>query len=221
MATSPLFCATPKIWTGSVGSGWTAGNWQKLLDASNAGAGANGSKIVAVVVTSNDSSARVIQMAVVRAESCTVTSATPGVVTISGGHNLVAGDQVFFTAATIPTGVTAGLTYFVVAGGLTATQFEFATSAGGTAVNTSSTGTTVVANIVRIIGAASVAITAGTDGSTAAANLHSTTLLPGLPVDNDGESYTILESGDYLAISNTAGVTANKLITAVAYGGNF
>lgn len=221
MATSPLFCATPKVWSGSVGSGWTAGNWQKLVDAANAGAGASGSKIVAVMATSNDSSARVIQLAVVRAVSCTVTSATPGVVTISGGHNLVAGDQVFFTAATIPTGVTAGLTYFVIAGGLTATQFEFATSAGGTAVNTSSTGTTVVTNIVRIIGSVSVAITSGTDGSTAATNLHAPTLLPGIPVDNDGETYTILESTDYLAISNTTSVTANKLISVTAYGGNF
>jgi hypothetical protein len=173
------------------------------------------------MATSSDSAARVIQLAVVRAESCTVTNASPGVVTISGGHNLVAGDQVFFTAASIPTGVTAGLTYFVLNAGLTATQFEFATSAGGTAINTSSTGTTVVANIVRIIGSTNVAITAGTDGSTAAANLLGATLQPGIAVDNDGQPYVLLESTDYLAISNVAGVTSNKIIQAVAFGGNF
>lgn len=220
MSASPLFVGSTKLWTGSVGSGWTAGNWQKLLDAANNGAGASGAKVTAVLATSTDSAARVIQLAVVRAEACTVTSATPGVVTISGGHNLVAGDQVFFSGTAVPTGVTAGLTYFVIAGGLTATQFEFATTAGGAAVNTTSTGTAVVANIVRIVGALNVAITAGTDGATAAAGFLNSTLLPGMAVDNDGQPYLPLESGDYLAISNVATLTANKLITATAYGGN-
>lgn len=220
MAASPLFAGSTKVWSGSIGSGWTAANWQKLVDNANAGAGASGAKISAVIATSNDSSARTIQLARVSPISCTVTSASPGVVTISAGHNLVASDQVFFGGTTVPTGVTAGLTYFVVAGGLTATTFEFATSAGGTAVNTSSTGTAVIANLVKIIGSASVAITAGTDGSTAAVNLLNTTLFPGLPVDNDGQQYIPLENGDFLAISNTATVTTNKLISAIALGGN-
>jgi len=224
MAVSPnsfVSTQTPKIWRGSVGSGWTAGNWQRLLDAANAGAGSNGAKICGVVATSNDSSARVIQLAHVRQESCTCTSASPGVFTISGGHNIVAGEQVFLGGTAVPTGFTAGTTYFAVAGGLTSTNFELSATAGGTAVNTSSTGTAVLAYIVTILGSVSVAITAGTDGSTAAANLLSPTLLPGLAVDNDGQPYFPLESMDFLAISNTATITSNKLVSVAAYGGNF
>lgn len=223
MAVTPNSFITPqsaKLWTGSVGSGWTAGNWQLLRDSANAGAGSNGAIINGCMATSNDSSARIIQLARVAAVSCTWTSATPGVGTISGGHNLIAGDQVFLGGTAVPTGFTAGTTYFVVAGGLTSTAFELSASAGGTAVNTSSTGTAVIAYIVRIIGSVSVAITAGTDGATAAANMFSTTLLPGLSINNDGQPYIPLESGDFLAISNTTTVTANKILTVTATGGN-
>jgi hypothetical protein len=69
--------------------------------------------------------------------TCTMTIASPGVVT-NAGHGLVAGDAIAFsTTGALPTGVTANLRYFVIATGLTANTFQFSLTAGGAAVNTS------------------------------------------------------------------------------------
>ena len=62
---------------------------------------------------------------------------------------------------------------------------------------------------------------AGTDGSAPAQNLLTSGLWPGLPVDNDGQRYLFMESGDTLQISFTAQVTAAKEIDVVAVAGNF
>lgn len=74
--------------------------------------------------------------------SVTVTSASPGVVTWTS-HGLNANQPVYFTAATMPTGLTANTLYYV-ASVLTANTFTVSATPGGTAINTSSTGTTVV-----------------------------------------------------------------------------
>lgn len=69
----------------------------------------------------------------------TVTIATPAVFSFTA-HGLQAGDQVIFqTTGALPTGLTAGTTYFVLTAGLTASAFEVSTTAGGAAVNTSGT----------------------------------------------------------------------------------
>ena len=55
-------------------------------------------------------------------------------------NTCIAGQEVFFnTTGALPTGLTAGTTYYVIAGGLTASGFEVSTSAGGGAVTTSGT----------------------------------------------------------------------------------
>lgn len=73
----------------------------------------------------------------------TMTIASPAVVTwgITGnGHGLVAGSPFkFSTTGALPTGVTAGTQYYVIATGLTETTFQFSTSNGGSAVNSSGT----------------------------------------------------------------------------------
>jgi hypothetical protein len=67
----------------------------------------------------------------------TVTIASPGVFTKTA-HGLTAGDKLIFsTTGALPTGLTAGTTYFVIAGGLTSNDFEVSTTDGGSAVNTS------------------------------------------------------------------------------------
>jgi hypothetical protein len=68
----------------------------------------------------------------------TITLATPGVVTWTS-HGRAAGDAIVFTnsGGALPTGITAGTTYYVIATGLTADTFQFSQSLGGTAVNTS------------------------------------------------------------------------------------
>jgi hypothetical protein len=53
-------------------------------------------------------------------------------------HGFVAGTPVAFTTTgALPTGISVGTTYYVLAAGLTGTTFRISTSAGGTAVNTS------------------------------------------------------------------------------------
>lgn len=76
-----------------------------------------------------------------KSDVVTMTIASPGVVTmgVTGkGHGLVAGSPIkFSTTGALPTGVTAGTQYYVISTGLTETQFQFSTSNGGAAVNTS------------------------------------------------------------------------------------
>lgn len=68
--------------------------------------------------------------------TATVTIATPGVVSKTA-HGLTTNDPVYFTTTgALPTGITAGTTYYVIATGLTADAFQFSTTVGGSAVNT-------------------------------------------------------------------------------------
>lgn len=70
-------------------------------------------------------------------QTCTMTIASPAVVSATA-HGLTTGDGVVFhTSSALPTGVTAGTRYFIIATGLTANAFEFSTTSGGAAVNTS------------------------------------------------------------------------------------
>jgi hypothetical protein len=66
----------------------------------------------------------------------TISIASPAVITLP--NNCIAGQEVFFaTTGTLPTGLTAGTTYYVIATGLSVSSFEVSASAGGAAVNTS------------------------------------------------------------------------------------
>lgn len=70
--------------------------------------------------------------------TATISIASPGVVTVAGGHGLVVGSPVSFaTSGALPTGLTAGTTYYVISAGFTATTFQLATEPGGTAIVTS------------------------------------------------------------------------------------
>jgi hypothetical protein len=69
----------------------------------------------------------------------TVTIASPGVFT-KVAHGLVAGNSVkFITSGALPTGLTAGVTYYVISAGLTADAFQVSLTPAGAAVNTSGT----------------------------------------------------------------------------------
>jgi len=68
---------------------------------------------------------------------CTVTKIDPGT-DENTEHQLTVGmPVVFHTTGALPTGITAGQTYYVIAAGLTLTEFRFSASPGGPAVNTS------------------------------------------------------------------------------------
>jgi hypothetical protein len=88
-----------------------------------------------------------------KAATFTVTIASPGVFTLNS-HGLVAGDKIVFqTTGALPTGLTAGTTYFVIAAGLTANAFEVSATEGGSAVNTSGSqsGTHSVTSVEHIL----------------------------------------------------------------------
>ena len=76
----------------------------------------------------------------------TISVASPCVVTwkdlagATANHNLVSGDLVSFHAevgGALPTGITDGQWYYVISTGLTASDFRFAATYGGAAINTS------------------------------------------------------------------------------------
>lgn len=69
----------------------------------------------------------------------TITIAAPGVVS-RVAHGLVLGDAVkFSTTGALPTGITAGTTYYVIAAGLTADAFQLSATPGGAAITTTGT----------------------------------------------------------------------------------
>lgn len=78
-----------------------------------------------------------------RSGTATISIASPGVVTFTA-HGLSAGDAIKFdTTGTLPTGLVAGTTYYVLATGLTANTFQLSATVGGTAIVTSGSQTGV------------------------------------------------------------------------------
>lgn len=78
-------------------------------------------------------------LALKKTSTFTVTIASPGVFTLNG-HGFLAGDRVVFaTTGALPTGLTAGNTYYVIATGLTTNEFQVSATAGGSAINTTGT----------------------------------------------------------------------------------
>lgn len=66
-----------------------------------------------------------------------------------------------------------------------------------------------------------VAANSGFDGIVAVTNGMNSVEWPGLPIDNDGQVYFFLESGDTLQISVTVAVTAAKTIYGKCIFGDF
>lgn len=92
------------------------------------------------------------------------------------------------------------------------------------ATSTDTAARTIQISVVRsavsyLLGSTTVAIAAGTDGTNLSSNLLST--IPGLPIDNDGQSYLYLETGDTLTVASTVTVTAAKAVSVLATFGNF
>lgn len=73
----------------------------------------------------------------------TISVATPAVITWTG-HGLLARQPVIFsTTGALPTGLTAGTVYYVVAAGITANTFSVSATAGGAAIATTLAGSGV------------------------------------------------------------------------------
>jgi len=92
--------------------------------------------------------------------TCTITIASPAVVSITA-HGFGIDQQVkFSTTGTLPTGITAGTTYFVISTGYTANSFSISTTHGGSAVNTSGS----QSGTHTVTGQLAVSLTRQTDG---------------------------------------------------------
>lgn len=72
-----------------------------------------------------------------------------------------------------------------------------------------------------LLGSVNIPIASGSDGSAAAVNLLLSTMIPGLPIDNDGQRYLHLESGDTFQVSVTVAVTAAKEVDFLCIGADF
>lgn len=102
-----------------------------------------GANIDVFTMPNGFSSQSVIKDMTIRAVygTCTMTIASPGVVTMVG-HGFSAGQPVYFGQfSTLPTGFTAGTVYYVIATGLTSDSFQLSATLGGAAINTSGTQT--------------------------------------------------------------------------------
>lgn len=91
-----------------------------------------------VTIAGHTGSPKTISTSAISKLTVTVTIASPGVFTTSATHFLAAGQAVTLsTNGSLPTGLTAGITYYVIAAGLTSTNFELSATLGGSAINTS------------------------------------------------------------------------------------
>jgi hypothetical protein len=73
------------------------------------------------------------------AGTCTISNASPAVVSMA--NSAAANDMVVFsTTGTLPTGLSPGVTYFIISAGLSGSQFEVSATKGGAAINTSGAG---------------------------------------------------------------------------------
>ncbi len=71
--------------------------------------------------------------------NCTISNASPGVVTYA--NSFAAGDPVVFsTTGALPSPLVAGTTYYVIAAGLSGSVFRVSATAGGAAINTTTNG---------------------------------------------------------------------------------
>lgn len=71
------------------------------------------------------------------------------------------------------------------------------------------------------VGALTTAVSSGTSGAAAHKNGLDPTLFPAVPVDNDGQPYLLLKSGDTLDATFATALTAGKIIYVQVIGADF
>lgn len=121
----------------------------------------------------------------------TISVATPGVVTWAN-HGLFAGQPVVFsnTGGALPTGLTAGTVYYVLASGLTSSTFQVGATAGGSAIATTAPGTGVNTVTAPPVGMTDMFQGLATDGARSGGAKNDLYLVT-WPVAVDGRVITI------------------------------
>jgi len=150
--------------------------------------------------------ARLTAAADVTIGTCTITIATPGVIT-STAHGLTLNDSIrFTTTGALPTGLVVGTTYFVISAGLTANTFEVSTSLGGSAVNTSGSQSgihTLIKNTPVAVGQNDAKLN-NAIASTGSANAYVVTPTNAYTTYTTGQRYSFISN-----FANTASATVN------------
>lgn len=72
-----------------------------------------------------------------------------------------------------------------------------------------------------LLGTVNVPINAGNSASVPGVSGLDVAIIPGLPIDNDGQAYLLLEDGDLLKATFATALTAGKRINAVVIGADF
>lgn len=72
-----------------------------------------------------------------------------------------------------------------------------------------------------LLGSVNLPTLAGTDGAVPAVNAMNATMMPGFPVDNDGEAYIFMENGDTLQAKMVTTITAAKTVSVNVISGDF
>ena len=107
-----------------------------LVTTTVAGSGVHTATIAMFSTTSGTNTVTVTDTNL-NVQTATFSNGSPTIVTVA--ISPASGTSIVFAGPNLPTGVTAGTTYYVLP--INATTFNISTSAGGSAVNTSSTGT--------------------------------------------------------------------------------
>ena len=151
----------------------------------------------------------------VTAGACTITIATPAVITKTA-HSLLAGMPVVFsTTGALPTGLTAGTIYYVISAGLATDSFRVSTSVGGSAVNTSGTqsGIHTVTPVSAIVSTTTATIYSKAHGYLAGQRVR----LEGSAVAAfAGHEYDILVAGDDSFTVTVPDPTSNDITASLA-----
>jgi hypothetical protein len=139
----------------------------------------------------------------------TVTSASPGVVTWVG-HGLTAGNTFCMdSTGNVPGGTGRGTVYYVISTGLTADTFQFSTTMGGSAVNTTSTGTGTITGYGGVAYMCMGDKVNGQAGTTGQTNLP----LTGRYIERATTNSTA--SGTTITMSNTDGLSVGMVVFGV------
>lgn len=72
-----------------------------------------------------------------------------------------------------------------------------------------------------LLGATTIAALSGTSSAAPTVNMLDPTIVCGLPVDNDGQHYFFLKSGDTLQVASTDTVGSGKNINVITLQGDF
>lgn len=147
-------------------------------------------------------------LAAKKTSNFTVTIASPGVFTLNS-HAFLTGDRVVFsTTGALPTGLSAGTTYYVISAGLTTNAFEVSATSGGSAINTSGSqsGTHSLVSSTRNVFGLSVTGTTGAGVETFHDNYDGT-----LTSDKGGSGTINYATGAYNITFNASVSSGNVL----------